>query len=445
MQNTPYHWPKRWLMLGVTALAIAGLFSLVLVIARTPQLAAFKDLFSVALVVHVDLSVLVWFLAVMCVGMAMFIQTYQREPLPVIAPASWWCMAIGTFCMTISPLTGEWEVIKSNYIPVLFNGFFFLGLALIAAAILLVSVHLIIVALGREFASHTKHGNTAVDMGWVTIAIILLVALCMFYLSGEAMPAGQTHQHFFELLFWAGGHTLQFAYTMVMMLAWLALAKKVIARPVAPAWVLMVLWLLSLGAAMVPLYAFTQYTIDDQAFINHFTDIMIEWGGVAPSILFVALLWGLVRHWGATREYRACASALITSMALFAAGGLLGLMIQGQNVTIPAHYHGAIVGVTLALMGYAYALLPRFGCRAVTSWRSAFWQPILYGVGQVMHIGGLAYSGGYGVLRKTAAAGQTYAPEVKIALGVMGLGGLLAIIGGLMFVVVVWRSTRAQG
>jgi cytochrome c oxidase subunit I len=119
-------------------------------------------------------------------------------------------------------------------------------------------------------------------------------------------------------------------------------------------------------------------------------------------------------------------------------------MIQGQNVTIPAHYHGAIVGVTLALMGYSYYLLPRFGYREVAAWRTAFWQPILYGVGQLMHIGGLGYSGGYGVLRKTAAAGQTFAPEVKVALGIMGLGGVLAIIGGFMFVIVVWRATRGS-
>ncbi|MFN7452136.1 MAG: hypothetical protein ACK5R5_04440, partial [Alphaproteobacteria bacterium] len=65
-------WPRRWLMLGVAALAIAGLFSLILVIARTPQLAGLKELFSVALVVHVDLSVLVWFLAVMGTGMVLF-------------------------------------------------------------------------------------------------------------------------------------------------------------------------------------------------------------------------------------------------------------------------------------------------------------------------------------------------------------------------------------
>lgn len=429
-------------MLGVTALAIAGLFSLILVIARTPQLAGLKELFSVALVVHVDLSVLVWFVAVMCVGMSTFIHTYQKEPLPVIAPAAWWTAAIGTALMTLSPLTGEWEVVKSNYVPVLFNGLFFFGLALFAAATLLMSVHTLLVAASREFAAHTKSGTTVMDLGWVITALILVTALFMFYLSGDGMPAGLPHAEFYEILFWGGGHTLQFAYTMVMMLAWLAIAGKVISKPVAPNWLLVLLWFISLGAAVAPLYGYLKYTVDDQAFINLFTNVMIEWGGVAPGILFVATLIGLIRHRVKGREHHALSAALIMSMLLFAAGGALGMMIQGQNVTIPAHYHGAIVGVTLALMGYAYYLLPRLGYKAVASWRGAFWQPILYGFGQLMHIGGLGYSGGYGVLRKTAAEGQTFAPEVKVALGIMGLGGVLAIIGGLMFVVVVYKSTR---
>ncbi|MFO0069153.1 MAG: cytochrome C oxidase subunit I, partial [Alphaproteobacteria bacterium] len=91
-----------------------------------------------------------------------------------------------------------------------------------------------------------------------------------------------------------------------------------------------------------------------------------------------------------------------------------------------------------------YTLLPRFGYQQVTSWRLAYWQPIIYGIGQLMHIGGLGYSGGYGVLRKTAAAGQSFAPEVQLALGVMGMGGLLAIVGGFLFVVVIWRAARKE-
>ena len=51
-----------WLMLGLTSLVGAGIFSVLLVLSRTPmvqEMTPFVDFFRVALVVHVDLSVLV--------------------------------------------------------------------------------------------------------------------------------------------------------------------------------------------------------------------------------------------------------------------------------------------------------------------------------------------------------------------------------------------------
>ena len=428
-------------MLGVVALAIAGLFSLILVVARTPQLAMLHDLFGVALVVHVDLSVLVWFLAVMGAGMAGFIARYQTVPVPVLMPASWWCMALGTAAIALSPLTGEWEVIKSNYIPVLYNGVFFFGLALVAAATLMIVLKTLWVAIGKKFTTPPLTDQAA-EAGWVTLALLLLLSLFMFFLSGDRLPVDLDRGFRYEALFWAGGHTLQFAYTLIMMLAWLALAAPHLTRPPIRPAALLFLWVVLLIGATWPLAGYILYPVEDPQFRHLFTRAMIEWGGIAPGVLWLLLAYALLRHRHINTAARATLSALIISMILFAAGGILGLMITGQNVMIPAHYHGAIVAVTLALMGYAYQLLPQIGYRNVTGWRLAYWQPIIYGVGQLMHIGGLAYSGGYGVLRKTAAAGQEFAPEVKVALGIMGLGGLLAIIGGFLFVIVLWRATR---
>ncbi len=125
---------------------------------------------------------------------------------------------------------------------------------------------------------------------------------------------------------------------------------------------------------------------------------------------------------------------------LFGAGGLIGLAISGSNVKIPAHYHGSIVGVTLALMGLVYHLLPRMGF-AQPAGRLAAWQPALYGGGQLLHIAGLLWSGGYGVQRKVAGAEQVLrTPEQVLGMGLMGLGGLLAVAGGILFAVVVLRS-----
>ena len=60
-----------------------------------------------------------------------------------------------------------------------------------------------------------------------------------------------------------------------------------------------------------------------------------------------------------------------------------------------------------------------------------------------MHIAGLVWSGGYGVQRKVGGAEQVLRTGGEIAgMGLMGLGGLIAIIGGLLFVVVVIRAVR---
>ena len=51
---------KKWLLLGVIALALAGLFAGLLVHGQRTHNDA---LFYTSLIIHVDLSVLVWFLA----------------------------------------------------------------------------------------------------------------------------------------------------------------------------------------------------------------------------------------------------------------------------------------------------------------------------------------------------------------------------------------------
>jgi hypothetical protein len=60
-----------------------------------------------------------------------------------------------------------------------------------------------------------------------------------------------------------------------------------------------------------------------------------------------------------------------------------------------------------------------------------------------MHIIGLVWSGGYGVQRKVAGAEQVLrTPQETMGMGLMGLGGLIAIVGGIMFVVIVIRALR---
>jgi len=94
----------------------------------------------------------------------------------------------------------------------------------------------------------------------------------------------------------------------------------------------------------------------------------------------------------------------------------------------------------MALMGVAYLLMPKLGYPPISG-RLVNIQPLVYGAGQVLHISGLALSGALGVQRKTAGAAQGLEGlGAKLTMGVMGIGGLLAVIGGILFV---WIMCRA--
>lgn len=425
-------WPKRWLWLGISALAIAGVFAVILVMARTPQLAVFTQLFSVALVVHVDLSVLVWFLAIAGMLWASYGGVVDAK-LPYFQGAAFWACALATGLIAISPLHSDWDVIKSNYIPVLYNPLFLGGLSLLMAG-MVVAVLPVILSPPKAATS------TMLDKAIYWSAWIVAIALLAFSLSAAQLDSTLPLDARFETLFWAGGHILQFAFTQLALIGWLVLLSSLGVVPSKRASKVLS-WLLPLGyaASLFSVLAFVFYPVGSPEFVTFFTHKMIVIGGIAPGIFMLYIVMQLYKLGCVKPSTRALWSSLMMSWLVFAAGGIIAFMIQGQNVTIPAHYHGSIVGVTLSLMGMVYVILPKLGYRQVAAKRLAFWQPILYGGGQLLHISGLAYSGGYGVLRKYTGELPI---EVKAAMGVMGLGGTLAIIGGLLFVVVVIKAAR---
>jgi len=70
---------------------------------------------------------------------------------------------------------------------------------------------------------------------------------------------------------------------------------------------------------------------------------------------------------------------------------------------------------------------------------------VVYGGGQLLHVTGLVWSGGYGVQRKVAGAAQQLDSIERVAgMGLMGLGGLVSAIGGLLFLIVVLRALAGR-
>ncbi len=428
---------SQWLLLALCSLVGSGLVVILIILARTPvihDLIPWTGSFRTALVIHVDLSVLVWFLSFTSV-LAAFALKHRRSS---IAKGSLGMAAAGAAIITLSPFLGADAPFMNNYVPVLKNTAFFLGLFLFCLGFGLFLLFSLFNRRPREGAGE-RALRFGIDTGLI-IAILSAFSLAWTYLAMPAELAAVKNKHYFEVLFWGGGHILQFTHTQLLMVVWLWLAAG--SGSPAPMSPRLAVGLFILGA----LPAFYGPVIDwshDIGGIEHRTayTTLMEYGGALGALPLSLLLFAtLLKTPRTEEENRPQRSALLLSLFLFAAGGLIGFMIRGINVTIPAHYHGSIVSITLAYMGLSYHLLPGFGYRRPSPvWSSR--QLYLYGIGSFLHISGLAWSGGHGVQRKTAGAAQGLETLAdKIPMWIMGLGGILAVVGGLMFLFLAFRS-----
>lgn len=431
---------RGWLWLGLLALIGSGIFSILLVLARTPginRMLPGTDFFRVALVVHVDLSVLVWFIAVS--GLLWTINGNRRR-----LGWGWAALALtglGTLMMSLAPFVAPGEAIMANYIPVLDNLLFIAGLVVFAAGVTVLVLHSL---LGAAKVGPLTDGVSAMRFGINASAVATAVALMAFAWSVAVIPQSLGGKAYFEILFWGGGHALQFTWTILMLVAWLWLGNACGASTLLSPRLTVLLLALALVGVFVTPYAYLAYDIATVEHRNLHTWGMRLGGGIAIAPIALASWLGLRTATPSSDSERPLRAALISSILLFAAGGVIGAFISGNNVKIPAHYHGCIVGVTLAFMGLVYHLLPKLGYGTVRGkWATA--QPYLYGAGQLMHIIGLVWSGGYGVQRKVAGSDQVLRTSGETAgMGLMGLGGLVAIVGGLIFVVIVIKALRQE-
>jgi hypothetical protein len=425
-----------WLSLALGSLVVGGLLTVVIVLSRTPYIQdifPWVDLFHTALVVHVDLTVLVWFL-----GMAGVIWSInsQSDCLRCGWISLLLCIA-GSVIISLSPFLGSSRPLMINYIPILNDPLFFTGLIVFGCGFLLLVLRGLF--FSRPIGMRVT-GQGALRFGLYSALISAVIAMGALLASWLGIPESIQGEYYYELLFWGGGHTLQFVHIQLMLVCWLWLATESgIASRLTPRTVLLLFAFGLIPVLMTP----AAYFMYDVGSVDH--QIAMTWlmkfgGGLAALPISLVVLFNLVNSLRGPARPSPERSALFSSMILFGVGGIIGFMIEGSNVTVPAHYHGSIVAVTLAYMGVTYHLLPRLGFRRPTG-KLVILQPWIYACGQLMHVTGLAWSGGYGVQRKTAGDAQALDGIEKVAgMGLMGLGGLVAVVGGILFLVIVFKA-----
>ena len=449
--------PIMWLKNGIAALAIAGLYSIILVVLRTPQLSHFftdKSMFKSSLVIHVNLSVLVWLLSITCV-----IWSYSRVKIGFESAFAWLAFC-GMGLMAFSPLYPESVPVMNNYVPMLENIFFVIGLALFGVAVLLLAMQTIVTTFMGDQISN--YGERIIAIAKFTSAVMFIAvwgcfALSFIGLDKLAQIVPLDIDFYYEMLFWSGGHLLQFIYTQILMGVLLVLAEAWKGGRVQYSNVYEMLLALNFVLGLLVFFGHYHYDLSDGSFKEFFTLHMIYTGGIVPTIFIASLLLEIIQE-RRTSVLKFIPFAFLSSVLLFLSGGAIGAVISGINVTIPAHYHGAIVGISVAFMGlsYIYCFMDKIKLehkdgviglmlayhnkipQQSVGVRLASWQLGMITCGQMLHVGGLAMAGGYGVLRKTPDG--NIALLAKVYMGMVGGGGLIAIIGGLIFVYICGRN-----
>jgi cytochrome c oxidase subunit 1 len=144
-------------------------------------------------------------------------------------------------------------------------------------------------------------------------------------------------------------------------------------------------------------------------------------------------------------------SGFFLSLLIFGfLGGITGVTLGTQQINImahntlriPGHFHATVVGgTTLAFMALCYYVVPLIFQREYYAKALCRIQPYLFGIGISLMCVGMSFAGSYGVPRRhwdIEFTGSQFAggfdSGAHVMLGLMGIGGVLAFTGMLLFI-----------
>lgn len=416
-----------WLALAVCAVAVAGLFAILIALARVPALGTLfpgPEFYRVALTLHVNLSQGVWFMAFA----GMLWSLWSSREAGSVERLAWLAAVMGASGIAASVSVGRPTPVMSNYLPVLDSPVFLTSLSLFGFGIILKAV-LAIAAGHRAEPREIPEGRR---LALRVAAFETVAAFFLLIVVSQSIDGRLEGHEYFETLFWGAGHVWQFALLSLLMFCWLELAPKAASR-LSPA----LRRAIVLGGALpVAAATFLPFlaTPGSAAYVDAFTWLMRWTSWEAPLLLGLLLFFGR----------GAPAPGFGLSLLLFVAGLALGSAINGQTTLVTAHYHGTIGAVTLAFMAASFVLLPRLGPDAPGIGLQRL-QLGLYGYGILLMMAGLAGAGLMGAPRKTPGdLTLTWSIET-VSRMCLGMGGTLATAGIVMFAVLLLRRLFSVG
>jgi len=431
---------RGWFLFAIGSLVLAGLLSLTLVVGRLPFLSGlFTDplFFKRALVVHVDLAIVVWFQAGTLTLLGWALGPHLHRGVTRVAQA---LAAAGVVGLLLGAVMPGAQPVLSNYVPVIDHPIFFAGLVCWFAG----GSIFFLTALFTPARTDVQALNPGTVMALRAAAAANVLGALTFVGAWLTTPKAEPLPYA-ELVFWGGGHVLQAANVATMLALWLHLQHRLTGRAALTRGMAGALMLaLVLPQTIMPWLAFKGTT--ETAYFSMATHLM-RWTMFPVVLVFGGALGAQL--WRQKAEFKRSDyrfTGLAGSAVLTLMGFGLGALIRGSTTLVPGHYHCAIGAVTIALMAVAYEFCtagsPAGGSPVPV--RRARWQLLLFGSGQAVFGLGFALAGAYGMGRKQYGVEQHVRTLGEyLGLTVMGLGGLVAVVGGVFFLTVMVRRISA--
>jgi cytochrome c oxidase subunit 1 len=476
-----FHKPAEQLMrinavVAVVMLLIGGLSALAVTLTRWPAVHLLPaDRFYQLLTFH-GINMLIFWIIFFEIAVLYFCSSTLlkcRLATPRLAWVAFFLMVAGAVINNLAVFGGQATVMMTSYVPMPANPNFYLGLILFAVGALIACfIFLGTLVIAKE--EKTYDGSIPlVTFGALTACIIAIFTIAMgaVILIPTYMWSMGWISHIdaamYRLIWWGFGHSSQQINVAAHVAVWYAIAAIVFgAKPLSEkvsrtAFVLYIafLQLASAHHLLVDPGLSSSWKIFNTSYAMYLAVLasMIH-GLTVPGSIEVAqrakgftkgmFEWLRKAPWG-----NPVFSGMFLSLIGFGfLGGISGVVMGTEQINIiihntiyvPGHFHATVViGTTLAFMSLTYFLIPVLFRRQVFLPGLAKWQPYIFGISMMIFSLVMMGAGTLGVERRhwdmaftDSALGFDYPASAYTMMGLVGISGTTAIIGGGIFILI---------
>jgi cytochrome c oxidase subunit I len=432
------------------------------------------DLFYRFLTLH-GLNMLIFFIIFFEMAVLYFagpVLLSCRLPAPMSGWLAFALMVTGMLMVNATVLAGKADVLFTSYPPLQAHPLYYLGIILFAVGALIVTA-LFFATLVVARRERTYEGSIPlVSFGALTAAIIAVITLlhgAAIYIPTFLWSLGLMHvdPQVYRMVWWGLGHSSQQINVAAQVSLWYLLAGLTVGGVVVNekisrmAFVLYILFIsmasahhLLVDPGMGPAWkiwntSYAMYLAVLASMVHGFTvPAGIEMGQRLRGYTRGTFEWLKKAPWSDPGF-----SGMALSVVIFGfLGGVTGVTIGTEQINIiahntlrvPGHFHTTVVGGTaLVFMAVTYYVLPLIFGKRVAFWGVAKIQPYLFAIGIVILSMSMIFQGIFGVPRRhwdvsfaNAPFPVEYHPAVQLFQATMGIGGLLAVAGGLAYILI---------